>query len=524
MTDRTSDPLLSSTLRSHQPHSPARRVTLPCLTVVAHPHPSLVGARAVLKGLLVGQSIEISRVQPLFAHPGGSDAQPIADRHISRTPVRIEPGAGGALWLDATQAPVTLDGTVVNDRRVIDPASLERGVTLGLADRVLLLLHRTTNRPLTELPGLLGQSDAIEDVRRDIQRVADLEASVLVRGETGVGKELVALAIHKASRRAAAEFVAINMATLPESVAAATLFGHARGAFTGAAARHRGVFERAAGGTLLLDELGETPQNVQPMLLRAIETKSILPLGDEQERKLDLRLIAATDADLEREQQEGTFSGALLHRLAGYEIDVPALRDRQEDIAILFTHFVRDELAAVEPVRAESEELGMALPISLVARLLRHPLPGNVRQLANIARHLVISNRGEQGLSMTEAVERKLASQVVQSAVQLTPTAGAQTLPPPPRRNAGVDEAALLRALEDHQWSPGRAATALGIPTGTLHDLMRRTGVARRAADLSDEELREAFEACGGDLASMSQRLRVSERGLQLTLRLRRMG
>jgi two-component system nitrogen regulation response regulator GlnG len=316
------------------------------------------------------------------------------------------------------------------------------------------------------------------------------------------------------------------MAAMPESTAVSTLFGHARGAFTGASQRHEGVFERAAGGTLLLDEIGETPECVQPMLLRAIETRRILPLGESAERAVDVRLLAATDADLERGLDDHSFSAALLHRLAGYELHVPPLRARREDIPQLLLHFIAEELQAIDERAREGALLALLLESRLLSRVVLHPLPGNVRQLRNLARHLVISNRGQGEPRVTAAVERVLGERTSGSPLRTS-------VPAPAPAHAGEDrhthadhageisEARMVEALRQHAWSPNRAAASLGIATGTLHDMMRRSTQVRRAADLSDEELLAAHTACGGETRAIAERLRVSERAVRITLRQR---
>src|SRR6185436_13729067 len=168
-----------------------------------------------------------------------------------------------------------------------------------------------------------------------------------LRGETGTGKELLARAIHQASSRRAAPYFALNMAAIPASLAAAELFGAAKGAFTGADRRRVGYFGRAQGGTLFLDEIGELPADLQPLLLRVLENGEIQPVGGEETLRVDVRILAATDANLESAIEEGRFRAPLFHRLSGYELRLPSLRERRDDIGRLFIHFLRQELAAL---------------------------------------------------------------------------------------------------------------------------------------------------------------------------------
>jgi two-component system nitrogen regulation response regulator GlnG len=230
-----------------------------------------------------------------------------------------------------------------------------------------------------------------------------------------------------------------------------------------------------------------------------------------------VRFVAATDANLERELAERSFSAALLHRLAGYELHAPELRARREDIPLLLMHFIDRELATTAEAGRAGELLALLLSSRFLARIVRHPLPGNVRQLRNLARHLVISNRGKQELAITKAVERALGEDGEPQA----PPQPESTIPRPSTRPAEISNERLLQTLRDHDWSPNRAAASLGIATGTLHDLMRRSGAIRRAADLNEDELRAAQEACGSDTRAMASMLCVSERGLRIALRQR---
>jgi len=488
--------------------------TLPCLTILCHPQLGRVGERAQLKRLMVHSPALLSRNEPTFVHPGAREGRPLDDPFLSRAPITFEVvGSSGAIRVSPSKPGLLRVGNVpVDDPVEIARADLARGVLLELRQRVLLLLHLTTGREPTELPGIVGASDAIEDVRRQIVQVATTDVTVLVRGETGVGKELAAQALHACSPRKDAPCVVVNMATIGAEMAASTLFGHEKGAFTGADRRHQGLFERAAGGTLFLDELGETPDAVQPMLLRALETKSILPVGAQTERALDVRLVAATDIDLEQGVRDGNFRSALLHRLSGYEIRIPPLRERRDDIARLFVRFLTDELGALDDtawLQHDAREAGIRVPTSLVAELVEHELPGNVRQLRNLVRTLVLNRDGAAQLDATIGIAPATAR---------PPAApDAVTLRPP--RPTEISDEALEAALEENGWAPGKTARALGIPASTLHDLIARSSRVRKAKDLGDEELRASRDACDGDSARMARSLRVSERALRMVLK-----
>jgi two-component system nitrogen regulation response regulator GlnG len=503
MTDENS----ASTIISSEKLIADRDAPIPTLTVLWHPDVRRIGDRTTLNVLLLGHPVFVSREHPEFFPVGSSGGRPLEDAHISRTPIRFSRGADDSVELDGFGRGARVDDVPVTGATIVSRELLGRGVTIELGGRVLLFFHLVVHHRRTPAGALLGQSDAIETVRREVLRVADLDTSVLVRGETGTGKELVADAIHRHSRRADAAYVAVNMATLPESVAASMLFGHAKGAFTGAQQRHRGLFERAAGGTLMLDELGETPRSVQPMLLRAVETRRILPLGDETERPVDVRFVAATDADLESGIEAEAFSAALVHRLSGYGIRVPPLRERPEDVAILFFEFLEEEWRAA----GRGDVASASVPAPFIARMVRYGWPGNVRQLRNFTRQLAIANRGANEFVIPGALERELDTADRIAAEPRTRTKK-------PRRAAEITNEELLATLENVGWAPGRAAEELGIPTGTLHGLMRRCPGVRRAADIEDHELRSAYDAHGGDVDAMAAALRVSPRGLRIAL------
>ncbi len=364
-------------------------IELPVLTVIAHPDARRIGHVAILGGLGAssGQEARLSRGEPAFGPPGEVAERPLAESHLSRRPLRWRwDEAAGTLHLDCgeTSTRVLVDGEVVRGGRDFSPETLARGIVLVLAERVALVLRSTVPFPSRQLPslGMVGECDAMVDLRRDVQRVCDLDATVLLRGETGTGKELVARAIHGASLRRGSPFVVVDAATLSPGAAMAKLFGCVEGG-------------SAEGGTLLLDGIGETPSEIQALLLRALETATV-------------RILAATDVDLEAAAAAGRFREALLHRLSGYEIQVPPLRERREDFGRLVYHFLAEELDAVGEINRLMIPSGGKpwLPAKLVAELALYEWPGNVRQLRNVARQLVVANRGGADFHIPIQVER----------------------------------------------------------------------------------------------------------------------
>ena len=226
--------------------------------------------------------------------------------------------------------------------------------------------------PLEGFGALVGRSPAMQRVFRTIARAAPTDLTVLLLGETGTGKELAARAIHDASRRKAGPFVVVDCGSIPATLAEAHLFGHERGAFTGAVSRRESPFVEASGGTLFLDELGELPIELQPKLLRALAERRVQAVGGTKYRAVDVRILAATRRDLVREVNEGTFRSDLYFRVAELRMEIPPLRDRLEDIPLLVRHM----LAALGDPGAYAR-----VPTATLERLMTHPWPGNVREL-----------------------------------------------------------------------------------------------------------------------------------------------
>ena len=491
---------------------------VPALTILMHADIDRIGDRARMVSLLAGRAVDLSRASPLFSAPRGrAAARPLDDRYVSRKrPIRIRRDKGGAILLERGSDGMRLvvDGREVGSSVTIPLSTLERpGAVLVLNDRVVLLLHLLgASAGAGETLGLVGESEAIVAVSEDIQRYADLDIPVLIRGESGTGKELVANAIHAESPRSARPCLSVNMAAVQASTAASELFGHARGAFTGANRDHRGYFERANGGTLFLDEIAETPAEVQPMLLRVLESGEIQPVGAPAFRRVDVRLVAATDADLEARTGDGRFRTPLLHRLAGFEIRLPPLRDRKDDIARLLVHFLRADLAELGEAALLEREGKPPLDPDVAARLFQFDWPGNVRQLRNASRQIAVASRGASCLQLGRALTRTLAEPATE------PAAPTEVEAVPRRRPADITEAELIEALSAHGWRLMPTARALGISRTSIYTLVDRCDGIRKASDVPMAELRAAYDAHDGQVAKMAAALEVSPRGLKLRL------
>ena len=237
--------------------------------------------------------------------------------------------------------------------------------------------------------GLVGHSPAMRTVYQLVEKVAPSRTNVLITGESGVGKELVALAVHKKSQRAAAPFVPVNCGAIPEGLIESELFGHVKGAFTGAQTAKDGLFQAANGGSIFLDEIGELPLSLQVKLLRAIQERRIRPVGATEDLELDVRLVAATNRDLQAEVRGGRFREDLYYRLNVIQIRVPPLRERREDIALLAEHFLRR-------FGAEQGRGPLHLALDARRRLDEYAFPGNVRELENLIERAVTLSDGAE--------------------------------------------------------------------------------------------------------------------------------
>ncbi|MCU0589093.1 MAG: sigma 54-interacting transcriptional regulator [Syntrophobacteraceae bacterium] len=306
---------------------------------------------------------------------------------------------------------------------------------------------------------IIGGSDALRYVLYKVNQIAPTDTTALILGETGTGKELIARAIHSASGRGDRPLVKVNCAALPANLIESELFGHERGAFTGAFARQVGRFELADGGTLFLDEIGELPLDLQAKLLRVLQDKEFERLGGSRTIKADVRLISATNRDLEKEVREGRFRQDLWYRINVFPITLPPLRQRKEDIPVLASAFVA----------RLSKRLGKAvrgIPDPVMDELLGYDWPGNIRELENVIERAVISSEGSV-LSLAD----RLAGKVPAPAV-----------PPGPQDLQSLEREHILTVLARTRWRiEGRegAAALLGLNPSTLRGRMRKLGIYR---------------------------------------------
>jgi len=484
------------------------------LTVVFHPDTTRVGHRAVVPPKSGIAPWILGRYSPLFHSPDGQDPRPLDDPHISRRALELTlQGKHLLISRFATSSRCRVGPAELFDEVDLGWERLREGVSLFLGHSVVLLLRlgHAGHSPGDDAARdslLLGNSACMSRVREQVARIARSELDVLVRGETGTGKELVATAIHRASPRAAAPLVSVNMAAIPRDLAAAALFGSARGAFTGADRPMPGYFEQASGGSLFLDEIGDTAPEVQPLLLRALQQREIQAVGGAI-RRIDVRVISATDADLDGEG--GDFKLALRHRLGASEIVLPPLREHPEDIGELLLHFLRKSAAetgreALLP-HVASSPLDIAAWAVLFLAFVSYRWPGNVRQLANFAQQVVLAS--ERSPLMNEHLQAAFAG--------AGPPSGPADMPR--RRIQDIDDGTFEQAMLAHDFEVMRVAEHLGVSRAAVYRRIEASPAYRLASDISPDELQALLREHAGDSAAVARRLRVSLAGLRSQLR-----
>lgn len=331
-----------------------------------------------------------------------------------------------------------------------------------LLKQALVEKGRTESGTTSQAIPLIGTSPAMEEVRAFVRTVAPTNETVLVFGETGTGKEVVARQIHALSQRATRPFVAMNAACVPRELFESELFGHKRGAFTGAQSDRAGLFREANGGTLFIDELAELPLESQAKLLRAIETKSIRPVGDSGETEVDVRIVAATNRDLWSETQSGRFREDLYFRLQVFPVLIPPLRDRQTDIEPLAVHLL-----------ARLGKNDLRLSAESLEALREYDWPGNVRELLNVLRRASL-------FAISDTIDGELLRRMI--AASVFGNARESALPPSRDQTgrvslADVERDHIERVLREKEGNITKAAAALGIDRRTLQRKLRAYGM-----------------------------------------------
>jgi two-component system response regulator PilR (NtrC family) len=311
---------------------------------------------------------------------------------------------------------------------------------------------------------IIGTSDEMMRVFKMVEKVADSEATIMIQGESGTGKELIAREIHYSSRRASGPFVSINCGAIPRDLLESNLFGHVKGSFTGAVRDSAGLFQVAEGGTFFLDEVGEMPSATQVKLLRALQEREIIPVGGTQPIKIDCRLVAATNADLEKEVAEGRFRADLFYRLNVIPIKLPHLRQRRDDIPLLVDHFLK-RYAVNNPAKTINPE-AMEL-------LMKYDWPGNVRELENVMERALILDEG--GIIGADDLPDKLRFGAAHR--------GSLIIDSPTLTLEELEKEYILKVLSYTRWQKKKASDLLGINASTLYRKLIAYGVEGAGAE-----------------------------------------
>ncbi|MQR00707.1 sigma 54-interacting transcriptional regulator [Glaciimonas soli] len=484
-------------------------VPLLALSIAWHPDAMRIGEQFLWAD--PSTPLDLSRFEPLFRRPGG-EAGGLAYGGISRAPLRITQSQGGIVIQPSgnTRMALEINGNDISESTFLSHEQITAGAVLSLGRMVVLCLHWMHCLPRDNpVDGWLGIGSAAIATRDQIRQVAKTDVSVLLMGETGTGKEVAARGIHRLSRRAKARLVSVNMATLNESLAAADLFGATRGAYTGAQTARSGLFAEAEDSTLFLDEVGNTPAAVQPMLLRVLETGEYRPLGAAHDVRSSARLITATDQNL---YDTGfMFNQALLCRLESFTIHLPPLRERREDIGTLIAHLLASSNL--------STGVELQLPASLIAQFILYDWPGNVRQLTHAVNRLLLLLPGEPAPDFYTLVDARADAARIRPATGALSSVARASAVSGRRRLVDLTQAEILAAMEKNDWHIQGAAQTLGISRPSMYKLLEAHPQIRNLDSISLEEIRQAMVDCGGNVERCASRLKTPAEPLRRYLR-----
>jgi DNA-binding NtrC family response regulator len=427
------------------------------------------GRLVIVRGPDKGEVVLVEDESITFGSGTAVDVR-LADATVSRRHLMVIPSAAGVVVRDLGST----NGSFVRGAR-FQELVLGFGIEIQIGQTHIKYVpeEETVEVPPLETErfgGLVGRDPKMRQLFRLIGDIAATDTTVLIEGETGTGKELLAEEIHRASQRRAGPFVVFDCGAVPRDLIESALFGHVRGAFTGAIADRRGAFAEANGGTLFLDEIGELALEMQPTLLRALDKRAVRPVGGQSSQSHSVRVVAATNRDLRAEVASRRFREDLYYRLAVFRVSVPALRERREDVPLLVQSFV-EELAG---------DRGLSLQVRSgdMEQLMRHPFPGNVRELRNLVERACAMSRGD-----TLDFEGFLEGGA-------TPTPGVAgvdfDMPFKQAKAQVVDEferAYLERLLDRHQGNLSAAARSADLDRKHLRELLRKHGLASGGGD-----------------------------------------
>ncbi len=471
------------------------------VTVLWHPEPAMIGSQ-FLHSRSHGE-LELNRFSPLFCHPGQTGL-PLAVGTISRTPIllRWQDAQSVMLEVPPSRMVVEVNGQEVPQQLSLSSSQIDQGVVISLGRSVFLCLHWMRSLPQFNLiPEIVGVGSAAIQLREQIRQMAKSDLPVLLLGETGTGKELAAKAIHQFSSRANAPLVTVNMAALNETLAAADLFGAAKGAYTGAAQTRKGYFAEASNATLFLDEVGNTPTSIQPMLLRVLETGDYRPLGASQDCRSSARILSATDQNL----YQGNFNHALLRRLESLVLHLPPLKQRREDLGVLIQHILTRE-----PGEAT---LASEFPGEILNSLFCYDWPGNIRQLAQVIRRVCLQLQTGQAPDLSGLLEQAslpaltahsgnpklrpgnldstlIGSDGAANSASQVPNSIVQSR----KKLHEISHDAVLKAMRNQRWEILAAAQELGVSRPSMYKLLEQHPQIRRAQDIPVTEIQSALQ------------------------------
>ena len=360
---------------------------------------------------------------------------------------------------------------------------VKRAMEVMAKDKEIDSLRRRLDQKFG-LDQIVGQSKEMKDVFAKIQRAAPVDSTVLVLGESGTGKELVAQALHHNSNRKKGPFVAVNCAAVPATLVESELFGHVRGAFTGATDKRMGRFEQADGGTLFIDEIGDFEIGLQAKLLRVLETLTLTPVGGHEDRKVNVRVLAATSRDIRKMVENGTFREDLFYRLNVVTITLPPLRDRPDDIAILVEHFLRD-------ISASKHTAPKKISPEVMRRFQQYRWPGNVRELRNTLESMMVLAEGDL------LTERDLPERIAEASHEV---AVPKEIPTGLTMEE-LEKLAITKALDQCAGNRTHAANRLGISVRTLQRKLRQYELERRVKPFPNEKPYDADKPFPNDAA-----------------------
>lgn len=477
---------------------------VPMLVIATHPDRTRIGERAALMDLHNQDNDYLSRVKPEFAK-NGNVGRALLDEFISRSPIIFQRESGDRIRLKAhsTKTRVTIAGRAVQDEYILQERELDNGVVIGLNHRIVLLLKLLPlhDSAVDDNDVLFGISSDIRAIRQRVEQLAGMTLPVMIRGAAGVGKQQAAYAIHQASKGKSQPFISVNLAAIHDAVAEVELFGSARNG-----TRQPGYFEQANGGTIVLEDIEDASISVHRLLYTILQSQSVVPVGTDEALPINCRIMLTSHQD-PAGIEENSILSMLIEKLSAYQLFIPPLTERREDIGLLFDYFVREQWRKLYSGRVHD----VKIPGELMSQLLTFHWPGNVRQLRNVARQVVIDSREQEQLHLDPQLLSMLKPGAANGHWEEEP--GVQ------RKPNSVSRDELLQTLRACRFELQATAKKLGISRASVYQLIQRFEGVRTAQDLSEDEIKESYELNRSDTEKMMWDLQVSQIGLRRRLK-----